>query len=62
LIFVDLAVLALIPHYFFGVSSVPAGLFLACTSATSFYAAFAILLNNMAGKNILPLGKAIWNP
>jgi len=62
LIFVDLAVLALIPHYFFGVSAVPAGLFLASTSATSFYTAFAILLNNMAQKTILPLGKAIWNP
>jgi len=62
LIFVDLAVLALIPHYFYGFSSVPAGVFLICTSVTSFYTALAILLNNMAGKAILPLGKSIWNP
>jgi succinate-acetate transporter protein len=62
LIFVDLAVLALIPHYFYGFSAVPAGVFLLCTSATSFYTALAILLNNMAGKTILPLGKSIWNP
>ena len=62
LIFVDLAVIALIPHYFYNVSSVPAGLFLIGTSATSFYTACAILLNNMAGKTVLPLGKAIWKP
>ena len=62
LIFVDLAVLALIPHYFYGFSAVPAGVFLVCTSATSFYTALAILLNNMAGKTVLPLGKSIWNP
>lgn len=62
LIFVDLAVISLIPHYFYDISAVPAGVFLVCTSAASFYAACAILLNNMAGKTILPLGKAIWNP
>ena len=62
LIFVDLAVIALIPHYFYGFSAVPAGVFLLCTSATSFYTALAILLNNMAGKTIIPLGKSIWKP
>ena len=62
LIFVDLAVVALIPHYFYGISAFPAGVFLVCTSATSFYAACAILLNNMAGKTVIPLGKAIWKP
>ena len=62
LIFVDLAVISLIPHYYYGVSAVPAGVFLICTSATSFYTACAILLNNMAGRTVFPLGKAIWNP
>ena len=62
LIFVDLAVLALIPHYLYGVTAIPAGIFLLCTSVSSFYTAIAILLNNMAGKTILPLGKSIWNP
>jgi len=62
LIFVDLAVIALIPHYLYGITAFPAGVFLLCTSVTSFYTAMAILLNNMAGKTILPLGKAIWSP
>jgi len=32
------------------------------TSALSFYAAAAVLLNTMAGKTILPLGSPIWEP
>ncbi len=62
LIFVDLAVTALILHYLCGTTAFPAGVFLLCTSISSFYTAMAILLNNMAGKTILPLGKAIWSP
>ena len=62
LIFVDLAVIALIPHYFYNFTAVPAGIFLLCTSISSFYTAMAILLNNMAGKSVLPLGKSIWKP
>jgi len=62
LIFVDLAVIALIPHYLFGITAFPAGVFLLGTSVSSFYTAMAILLNNMAGKTILPLGKSIWSP
>jgi len=62
LIFVDLAVIALILHYLFGTTAFPAGVFLLLTSISSFYTAMAIFLNNMAGKTILPLGKAIWNP
>jgi len=62
LIFVDLAVLVLILHHLCGITEFPAGVFLLCTSISSFYTAMAILLNNMAGKTILPLGKAIWNP
>jgi len=62
LIFVDLAVIALILHYLCGTAAFPAGIFLLGTSISSFYTAMAILLNNMAGKTILPLGKAIWSP
>ncbi len=62
LIVVDLAVVLLIPHYLFELSAVPAGVFLLLTSVFSFYGAAAILLNTMAGKRILPLGKAVWIP
>ena len=62
LITVDLAVALLIPHYLRGMSSQPAGVFLLFTSVLSFYAAAAILINTMAGKTILPLGKALWTP
>jgi len=58
LVAVDLAVVLLIPHYINGFDSEPAGVFLILTSILSFYAAAGILLNNMAGKTILPLGSA----
>ena len=61
LIAVDLAVAFLIPHYLYEISAQPAGIFLLLTSVLSFYAAAAIILNTMAGKSILPLGKAIWD-
>ncbi len=60
LIAVDLAVILLILHYLFGFSSMLAGIFLLLTSALSFYASTAILLNTMIGKNILPLGTPLW--
>jgi len=62
LIAVDLAVILLIPHYLLGYPALPAGIFLLCTSALSFYSAAAILINNVAGKTILPMGKAMWVP
>ena len=62
LVAVDLAVGSLIPHYLVGISPMFAGFFLLCTSALSFYAAAAILLNTISGKVVLPLGKALWNP
>jgi succinate-acetate transporter protein len=62
LIAVDLAVALLIPHYLYEMSAVPAGVFLLLTSVLSFYAAAAILLNTMAGKTILPVGKPLWIP
>jgi succinate-acetate transporter protein len=62
LLAVDLAVLLLIPHYLFEISAQPAGVFLLLTSILSFYGAAAILLNTMAGRVILPLGKPLWVP
>ena len=62
LIAVDLAVIALIFHYMNGTTAEPAGVFLVITSALSFYAAAAILLNTMAGKTLLPLGSPIYKP
>ena len=62
LIAVDLAVALLIPHYLYEMSAQPAGVFLLLTSVLSFYAAAAILLNSMAGKTILPVGKPLWIP
>ncbi|MBN2602719.1 MAG: acetate uptake transporter [Candidatus Thermoplasmatota archaeon] len=62
LIAVDLALIALIPHYLIGYPALPAGIFLLLTSALSFYSAAAILINNIAGKTILPMGEAMWFP
>ena len=62
LIAVDLAVALLIPHYLLEMSAQSAGVFLIVTSVLSFYAAAAILLNTMAGKTVLPLGKPLWIP
>jgi uncharacterized protein len=62
LIAVDIAVVGLIPHYLAGSSAFIGGLFLMVTSALSFYAAAAILINTMAGKTVLSLGSPIWKP
>ncbi len=62
LIAVDLSVFLLIPHYLYEMSSQPAGVFLLITSVLSFYAAAAILINTIANKTVLPLGKALWTP
>ena len=62
LVAVDFSVAFLIPHYLYEISTQPAGVFLLITSVLSFYAAAAIIFNTMAGKSILPLGKAIWTP
>jgi len=62
LIAVDLAVVLLIPHYLLEMSAQPAGVFLILTSVLSFYAAAAVVLNTMAGKTVLPLGKPLWIP
>ncbi|MDG6221285.1 MAG: acetate uptake transporter [Candidatus Thermoplasmatota archaeon] len=62
LIVVDIALVFLINHYLTGASGYMAGVFLILTSALSFYGVAAILLNTMAGKQVLPMGKAMWKP
>ncbi len=62
LIGIDLVLIALIPHYLLGTPEEIAGIFLLFVSGASFYGAAAVLLNTMAGKPVLPLGKALWNP
>lgn len=62
LIVVDIAVIGLIFHYLAGSSAVIGGIFLLLTSALSFYAVSAILINSLAKKTILPLGHAVWKP
>ncbi|MEX2680379.1 MAG: acetate uptake transporter [Candidatus Sigynarchaeota archaeon] len=62
---IDLALITLIPNVLLGAAvfpSWPCGVFLIYTSAASFYGAAGVLLNTMAGKTILPLGKALWVP
>jgi succinate-acetate transporter protein len=59
---IDLALIALIPNVLLKTPSWIVGVFLIYTSAVSFYGAAGVLLNTMAGKPILPLGKAIWVP
>lgn len=62
LVIVDIAVIALIFHYLTGSSAMIGGIFLLFTSALSFYAVAAILINSIAKKTILPLGHAVWKP
>ncbi|MBN2154047.1 MAG: acetate uptake transporter [Candidatus Lokiarchaeota archaeon] len=62
---IDVAIVTLVPNVLLGPAVFPAwpcGVALIYTSAASFYGAAGVLLNTMAGKTILPLGKAIWAP
>jgi len=58
LLFIDLAIIALVINIIYNVPSEIVGVFLICVSVLSFYGAAGVLLNNMAGKTILPLGKS----
>lgn len=62
LVSIDLAIPVLVLHVLYGTSAELVGVFLLCVSALAFYGAAGILLNTMAGKTVLPLGKAIWTP
>ncbi len=59
---VDIALPIIIAHYLWDIDGAVGGLFLLVTSALSFYAAGAVLLNSMTEKTILPLGSPIWKP
>lgn len=62
LLFIDLAILALVLNILYHTAAELVGVFLALVSVFSFYGAAGVLLNTMTGKNILPLGKAIMSP
>lgn len=62
LIFIDLAILALVGHILWDWGAEPVGVFLLIVSALSFYGAAAVLINNMAGKVVLHMGDPIWTP
>jgi len=62
LVVVDIAIPLLVAHFLWDLSAVYAGVCLLLTSILSFYTAGAVLLNTMAGREILPLGSPIWEP
>lgn len=62
LIFIDLAILTLVLHILNGTDAAFVGVPLLVVSALSFYGAAGGLLNTMAGKPILPMGKPFWTP
>lgn len=62
LVFIDLAILALVSHILVGSTEVLVGVFLVFVSLFSFYGAMAILINNMAGKVVFPMGDPVWKP
>jgi succinate-acetate transporter protein len=62
LLVVDVALVGLIFHYLAGAPTMTGGIFLILTSALSFYAVAGILINTMAGKEIIPLGTPVLKP
>lgn len=62
LIAIDLAILALVLHILAGTPAFLVGIFLLAVSFQSFYGALAILVNNMAGKVVFPMGRPVWEP
>ncbi len=62
LVFIDLAILALVLHILVDLDAMFVGVPLLLVSALSFYGAAGGLLNTMTGKALIPMGKAIWNP
>lgn len=62
LIAIDLAIATLVLHILVGTPASVVGIFLLVVSFLSFYGALAILVNNMAGKTVFPVGEAMWKP
>ena len=62
ILFIDLAIVALVLNILCKTAAEIVGVFLVLVSVFSFYGAAGVLLNTMAGKTVLPLGKAIITP
>lgn len=62
LLFIDLAIIALVLHILIDTEAILVGIPLLVVSALSFYGAAGGLLNTMTGKALIPMGKAIWTP
>lgn len=62
LVFIDLAIIALVLHILIDTEAILVGIPLLAVSALSFYGAAGGLLNTMTGKTLLPMGKALWKP
>ena len=62
LVFIDLAILALVLHILIDTDAILVGVPLLVVSALSFYGAAGGLLNTMTRKALLPMGKALWTP
>jgi len=62
LVGIDLAIFFLVGQLLGGWPSEPVGVSLLGVSAASFYGAAAVLINRMAGKTVVPVGRAFWKP
>ncbi|MFO8110130.1 MAG: acetate uptake transporter [Thermoplasmata archaeon] len=62
LVGIDVAIITLVMHIMAGTPALLVGISLLGVSFFSFYGSAAILLNNMAGKIIIPMGDPIWQP
>lgn len=62
LAYIDLAILTLVTHILWGTPTLLVGIALLFVSLFSFYGAAGVLLNNMADREVLPMGEPIWNP
>ena len=59
---IDAAIFFLVGQLLGGWPSEPVGVSLLAVSAASFYGVAAILINRMAGRVVVPVGKALWTP
>ncbi|MFH1331289.1 MAG: acetate uptake transporter [Actinomycetota bacterium] len=62
LIGIDLAIFLLVGQLLGGWPAEPVGVSLLGVSAASFYGAGAVLINRMAARTVVPVGKALWVP
>ena len=60
LIGIDLAIFFLVGQLLGGWPAEPVGVSLLAVSASSFYGAGAVLINRMAGRTVVPVGKPFW--